>query len=257
MKWKTRSGAFFCCHRLDWGGGGALGHTWYLSVMLLGMTILAPVMLLDKKNKIMFVYAPVAASFCYAFLKARYGTLQAEVYFLAADGIGIRPNLLRGTGGLCIGIFLYFLSESFQKMKLEKLKNSKWIFRSAKLLEMFLCIICYGIIMQKQAFNYWDFITVLLFMPIVFCAVAFEYKIKNENVHKVTEYLGKLSLPLYLFQNTPAYIVRKMEPKAYGYQMKTLVFLSVLIILSVASVYFFEKLLPRLKVHVSKVWKDV
>lgn len=227
------------------GGGGAIGHTWYISVMLLGMTILVPILIFDKKNKIMFVYSPVIAAFCYAFLKTRYGTVQAEVYFLAADGIGIHPNLLRGIAGMCLGIFIYHISKLLKKVTVKR------IYWSMKILEILLIGVCYGIIMQRHAFDYWDFITILLLMMIVFIAVSFEYKVKREKIYKIINYLGKLSLPLYLFQSTPAYVIKNMEQQHIDYKIKMLIFMTFLISLSVISIFFIEKLLPYLmkKIH--------
>jgi len=226
---------------LVWGGlflsetglGTAIGATWYISAMLVGMLLLFPILSKTADNKwFSCVYAPVLASFIYAFLKARYGMLQAETYILAADaGVLVLPNLLRGLAGLMFGCFIYSMSELCKACSLQR-KKIYWL----KAVELLLLVLVFGGIMQWTSFSKWDFVEALCFIYILLMAASYPIEIKNAGVRRVVRYLGKLSLPMYLFQIVSAYVMRICD--TYGvnsYGVRTAIFWIVLIVLSVCS----------------------
>lgn len=242
--------------KVFWGGillseigiGRAIGHTWYISAMLIGMFILFPILSKTAHNKYFAcVYAPVISGFIYAYLKARYGMTQADTYAMTGDAVLIVfPNLMRALAGLMLGCFVYCVSEHY-RINFDGCKRKRVCL---KLLEFSLILVVFGGLMQKTSFSKWDFIEIFCFVVILFIAVSCPYEIKNKRVKGIVLYLGRLSLPMYLFQFIPGYILTILDVKGVqNYVFRTVIFWITLVLMSAISMYLTQKCAMRRRKH--------
>lgn len=87
-----------------------LGTSWYLSVMILSMTILYP-LILKYKTFFTRIVAPLIAAFVLGYLFMKYGDFRDPV----AMGYFFMKGTLRGFAELSLGIFCYEICEWLKK----------------------------------------------------------------------------------------------------------------------------------------------
>lgn len=224
-------------------GGVPILPSWYLSAMFIGMLLLYPLLALSKRNcYFTYVYGPFIACVFYVFLLKRYGTVQSETIYLAAENtLVILPNLMRAFAGLTLGACIRAWGEHSGEWKPVHVKIFKFV-------EILLLIIVFGVLMQLTSFTSWDFIYILFFVFIVFCATKFEYKTTNERLYRVVAYAAKLSLPIYLFQGVSAYLIMILNERGIqNHIITTGVFWLSLLFISNTSLWFVNKWKRSLK----------
>lgn len=215
--------------------GTAIGNTWYISAMLIGMLVLYPILSVTSENKFFScAYAPVFTCFIYAFLKTRYGMTQADTYVITGDAIiMVLPNLMRAIAGLMLGNFIYSISQ-YCPINITKRKRV-----CLKVIELSLMVVVFGVIMQKTAFSKWDFVEVLCFFFVLLIMARYPYEIEIKKLDQIVRYLGRLSLPMYLFQSVAGYCIEILD--AYGlknYVVRTMFFWTLLVGLAAMYLYF-------------------
>ena len=228
---------------MGFGGTPILPVGWYLSAMFIGMLLLYPLLALSKRNcYFTYVYGPFIACVFYVFLLKRYGTVQSETIYLAAENtLVILPNLMRAFAGLTLGACIRAWGEHSGEWKPVHVKIFKFV-------EILLLIIVFGVLMQLTSFTSWDFIYILFFVFIVFCATKFEYKTTNERLYRVVAYAAKLSLPIYLFQGVSAYLIMILNERGIqNHIITTGVFWLSLLFISNTSLWFVNKWKRSLK----------
>lgn len=242
--------------KIFWGGvflseigmGVAIGRTWYISAMLIGMFILFPVLSKTASNKFFAcVYAPVISCFIYAFLRARYGMTQADTYIMTGDAVFIvLPNLLRALAGLMLGCFVYCISEHYGICFNECKRKRVYL----KLLEFSSTLVVFGGLMQKTSWSKWDFVEIFCFAVILLIAVSCPYEIQNERVKGIIMYLGRLTLPMYLFQDVSGYVLKILDAEGVqNYVFRTVIYWTTLVIMSTISMHLAQKCVIRRRKH--------
>lgn len=163
---------------------------WYLSIMLVSLTILYP---LVKKYKENFVYlvCPTFIILGLGFLYHNYGTLNvANQYWF----YGFNPSIIRGLLDISIGMLLFIAHE-----KLKKVEYTKFFRIFITILgETLLLGILFLVQFIKNA-NRYDFIMLFILsfaILIITSEKTYDYKILS---NKFVYYLEKLSL--YVFIN--------------------------------------------------------
>lgn len=219
------------------GNSNITGHMWYISAMIIMMLVLYSVILADNKDVFPYVYAPIVALYGYTYLKLRYNSVQADTVLAFSDtGLLIHPNLIRAMAGLSSGCIIYKISKSISR-HIEKVTfKAKFVLKSIEVVFIGLCLL----IMQLKAFTKWDFIVILL----LFCVlcIAFGYNLKPNKWEKYIIYLGKISIPIYFFQNSAVYLINTLVD--FGLQsvyIRFAVFWGWLIGISSLSVFIIEK----------------
>lgn len=146
----------------------------------------------------------------------------------------ILPNLMRGLAGLMLGCFIYSISEIYELNDWYK-RKSIWIL---KIIEIFLLMFVFGWIMQKHAFSEWDFVEIICFVFLLLISTFFPMEFKNRKIGDLIKFLGKLSLPMYLFQSVPGYVMKIFDVNGMkDFKVRSFVFWSILIALSIMSLY--------------------
>ncbi|MCM1118683.1 MAG: acyltransferase [bacterium] len=236
--------------KIFWGGiflseigmGVAIGPTWYISAMLIGMFILFPILSKTANNRFFAcVYAPIISGLIYAFLKARYGMTQTDTYIMTADSVFIvLPSLMRGLAGLMLGCFIYCISDYYRLNFDGYGCKRKRTF--LKLLQFFLALVVFGGLMQKTCWSRWDFVEIFCFVIILLIAGICPYNIKHQGVKEIISYLGRLTLPMYLFQDVSGYIMKILDAKGvHSYLFRTVIFWITLVMMSVIGMYLTQR----------------
>ena len=168
--------------------------------------------------------------------------MQSETIYLAAENtLVILPNLMRAFAGLTLGACIRAWGEHSGERKPAHVKIFKFV-------EILLLIIVFGVLMQLTSFTSWDFIYILFFVFIVFCATKFEYKTTNERLYRVVAYAAKLSLPIYLLQNVSAYLIMILNERGIqNHIITTGVFWGSLLFVSIGSLWIVNKCKKPLK----------
>lgn len=162
---------------------------WYLSVMLICMCIIYP-MLRKWYETFSRVIAPLFAMLILGYVMHTYGRLVG-----VSTWVGITyKSMFRGFSEICLGIFCFEVCRYIQNSKIDTKKRVL-----LSLLEAVSWIGAFGIIMFT--FDYKSNIFALAFMAIgitcTFTGLTYGNDIFNK---KAINYLGKLSLPIYLIQ---------------------------------------------------------
>lgn len=189
---------------------------WYLSVMLIVMAIIYP---FAKKyyNNFVKIICPIGALLILGFLQARYHSLTGVWIW---TGICYK-SMLRGLAEIMLGMFLYEVGSSLSKKEITVNKK-----KLLTIIEVACYLACFVIIMFTFAKKYEIYIVLLLAVaiPLSFSSITYTEKIKGN----FFDYLGKLTLPLYLTQLATIGIV--------GYVFGNLSHVSQLLILFLLSI---------------------
>lgn len=164
------------------------GPAWYISSMLIAMAILFPI-LLKLKNWFLNIGALIVPLFCYIIIYQGRGTLNS-VSCIEFMPIGI----IRAIAGLCLGCFIYNLVERLQTSDIRLKKPGKvflW-FGEVALIALLL------VIMQFEGENSFDFISVVIVFFICFIVLSGLTGIKDVLPPKISSFLGRFSLWIYL-----------------------------------------------------------
>ncbi len=167
-----------------------VGVAWYISVMLAGMMILYPLIVKHKKNFILII-SPLIVLLLFGFMnKMDNGSYShSDIYYF-----GYLPkSLLSAIAGLSLGSLSFALTEKLNSIKFTRL---------AKVLLTLFYIACFTSTFfisclpnSHQKYDSFMIVTLFLGVSIAFSDIPITRKITD---NKLSFYLEKLSLPLYL-----------------------------------------------------------
>ncbi len=218
-----------------------VGNTWYLSVMIICMFLLYPLLLksYDTVSKVVF---PLIALFALGYLFETYHSIVAYEKWngLCYEGI------LRGLGEMALGASLCplsgYLTERFGWLLNSRKPGVKVFFTGVKLA-------CYGVVLVfawahvlKGSFNLQAFL---------FCAIGVLLSFSNAGYtipdSAFTRYLGRLSLPIYIFHGFIRWSCRDLlgTDPIPGWLFATLILMS--IVLSVLLMLFTDQVMKLLR----------
>lgn len=170
-----------------------VGGSWYLSAMIIAMLILYP-FAVKYKNVFTKVVCPIIALFLLGYIETSYGGLKSFGKWMGIT----RTGIIIAIAEIALGAFLYWVA-SFIKRKYED-SNHKKVFSIAVFFikwGAFLISFIYAMGVFDGFKDGFD-IHVLLFISI---GVTLSFSdvgiVIKEN--KISNYLGQLSLPIYIF----------------------------------------------------------
>lgn len=174
---------------------------WYLSVMLIGIFIIYPLL---RRNYDVFsnIVAPAAAVLILGYMFQSFGRLSSVKSW---EGLCYR-SMLRGFAELCLGVTGFAVCQRLKDMKLSVL---------GRLVFTLFELVCWGAAItmmmltlpRKYEFYMLSFIT--LGVICAFSKLSYGSKLFD---NKLSYFLGKLSLPIYLCQLIPITVI----PAYYG-----------------------------------------
>lgn len=169
---------------------GIFGITWYIIAMVISEVIMFPLLIKYKKD---FVYtiSPIIILILGSYLLVRFG------HFANPWGFGniFYRGLIRGIFEINLGVYLYLISEKFNKVKLTKLSKVLLL-----LFEIFGYASIFILVNLKNAHRRFDALMIIIISVCILLSTnknLYLYKFSN---NKVFSYLEKLSLPMYIYQ---------------------------------------------------------
>lgn len=173
---------------------GIDGAMWYLSAMLLGMAILYP-LLRTKRDLMTHLVCPLLALFLYGYLCQAEGHPRDPIVWLGLCYKG----LVRAIAGLCTGVVICMAVRRLKKLApagLTKLGNALAI--GIQLLCLILTI-RYMAEQEPSEYDYFYMFLLMLLVLISFSGFGLESVLGNsQRLHRLSAFLGKYSLSLYL-----------------------------------------------------------
>ncbi len=185
--------SFLLCRHLGIGRVRILGQLWYLSVMVMGLTILYP---LIKKYKDNFIYlvCPIFIIFGLAFIHHNYGTIDvANRYWFYA----FNPSIIRGLVDISIGMILFLLHERLKKVEYTRLFRIFLTILGEALLLGILFIIQF--ISHAKRYEFILLLIISIAILIICSEKTYDFKFLN---NKFVYYLEKLSLYVFINHTT-------------------------------------------------------
>lgn len=173
---------------------GIDGAMWYLSAMLLGMALLYP-LLRTKRDLMTHLVCPLLALFLYGYLCQAEGHPRDPIVWLGLCYKG----LVRAVAGLCTGVVICMAVRRIKKLApagLTKLGNALAI--GVQLLCLILTI-RYMAEQEPSEYDYFYMFLLMLLVLISFSGFGLESVMGNsQRLHRLSAFLGKYSLSLYL-----------------------------------------------------------
>lgn len=173
---------------------GIDGAMWYLSAMLLGMAFLYP-LLRTKRDLMTHLVCPLLALFLYGYLCQAEGHPRDPIVWLGLCYKG----LVRAVAGLCTGVVICMAVRRIKKLApagLTKLGNALAI--GTQLLCLILTI-RYMAEQEPSEYDYFYMFLLMLLVLISFSGFGLESVLGNsQRLHRLSAFLGKYSLSLYL-----------------------------------------------------------
>lgn len=163
---------------------------WYLSVMIISMFILYPMILKDRDTACKLLL-PIISLFLLGYLYKTYGFVSPFADWTGFCYVGI----LRGIAQIALGASLSVLSDWLIH------NQPRYLYSRSVFVRICLTLVklgCYGIVFLFAQGLPIENIHVLLFLSIgiLLSFSGIGYTIPD---HRITRYLGKISLPIYIF----------------------------------------------------------
>lgn len=202
---------------------GIDGAMWYLSAMLLGMAFLYP-LLRTKRDLMTHLVCPLLALFLYGYLCQAEGHPRDPIVWLGLCYKG----LVRAIAGLCTGVVICMAVRRIKKLApagLTKLGNALAI--GVQLLCLILAI-RYMAEQEPSEYDYFYMFLLMLLVLISFSGFGLESVLGNsQRLHRLSAFLGKYSLSLYLGHLYFAQHVNELLPKElYSGKIRMTVYLA-------------------------------
>lgn len=202
---------------------GIDGAMWYLSAMLLGMAILYP-LLRTKRDLMTHLVCPLLALFLYGYLCQAEGHPRDPIVWLGLCYKG----LVRAIAGLCTGVVICMAVRRLKKLApagLTKLGNALAI--GTQLLCLILTI-RYMAEQEPSEYDYFYMFLLMLLVLISFSGFGLESVLGNsQRLHRLSAFLGKYSLSLYLGHLYFAQHVNELLPEElYSGKIRMTVYLA-------------------------------
>lgn len=188
-----------------------VGNTWYLSAMMISIVILYPLLLKARTlcSKIVF---PLFSMFILNYLYQKNGSICATFEW---NGF-FYQGLLRSIAEIALGTSIYSLQESLQKPRASAGRHQSEQNQTGEnslVKKLFLSVVkfgSYGLVILyasgKQFGGKWSlhaFLFLMLAVTMSFSSLG--YTIKDS---RLTRYLGKISLPIFVFHGFLRYVAR-------------------------------------------------
>lgn len=181
-----------------------VANSWYLSAMVIALFILYPILLkkFELSSKVIF---PIITTFLLAYLYKTQNSICATFEWNGFFYTGLLRAIAEIALGASLFSFVEFLTTKF-----------KWLFGSkkavAKLFLTAIKVLCYGItIIHAYGFTFGGAFSIhALFYLAIAVSLSFAeggYMIPD---NKITRYLGKISLPIYIFHGIFRYVARTL-----------------------------------------------
>ena len=202
---------------------GIDGAMWYLSAMLLGMAFLYP-LLRTKRDLMTHLVCPLLALFLYGYLCQAEGHPRDPIVWLGLCYKG----LVRAIAGLCTGVVICMAVRRIKKHApagLTKLGNALAI--GIQLLCLILTI-RYMAEQEPSEYDYFYIFLLMLLVLISFSGFGLESVLGNsQRLHRLSAFLGKYSLSLYLGHLYFAQHVNELLPEElYSGKIRMTVYLA-------------------------------
>lgn len=202
---------------------GIDGAMWYLSAMLLGMAFLYP-LLRTKRDLMTHLVCPLFALFLYGYLCQAEGHPRDPIVWLGLCYKG----LVRAIAGLCTGVVICMAVHRLKKLApagLTKLGNALAI--GVQLLCLILTI-RYMAEQEPSEYDYFYMFLLMLLVLISFSGFGLESVLGNsQRLHRLSAFLGKYSLSLYLGHLYFAQHVNELLPEElYSGKIRMTVYLA-------------------------------
>ena len=171
-----------------------VGSTWFLSVMLLCMIILYPLLLksYDFSSRVLF---PLLSLFLLGYLCHNYGSV---VEFESWNGFCLE-GIVRGIGEISGGATIFsvveFLKESNADNPGVKRKSREGLVTVLKV-TCYIVVFAFAITGSKARYNYTLHAYLFCVLGIIASFLDAGFRIKDS---AVTRYLGRISVPIYIF----------------------------------------------------------
>lgn len=228
-----------------WGGYSGYnvnGPTWYISAMMLSMLILYPIAC-AKKRDFSTIIAPLIVIFLYGYIIRTHGNYSV---IEPKEGGFIYYGLLRGLAGISLGCISYQFASKLSEY--DYTECGELVLAIVEIGSYFLAI--YG--MRTQSLFRAD-ITVVFFIFIA-VTISFSQKSKTAELFKRQHnWLGKLSLCIYLSDAPARYLISLLMPDKGHYDRLIPSFIAI----AVVTVYvlitgkLFQKIARHIKVFIS------
>ena len=172
---------------LSAAGFGVTNEIWYLSAMIIIMLAFYP-LLIKFFNSFVRIVAPLIAIFVLGYLSNAFTSLLDPSYFTGL----LYKGMIRAIGEIALGVAIFPLIQALSKPSLTK--------RAKTLVTVgaFLSIIFAYLIIQFRSDKKLDFLCLLFITTGVILTFSHQGILADKFDNKVSFWLGKISLPLYL-----------------------------------------------------------
>lgn len=199
---------------------------WYISVMMICIAIIYP---LCKKYYKTFVtlVAPLVAILILGYLGYNYSSLTGVTVWVGFTYKG----MLRGLAEILLGTTAYYIANKLSELKLKKIKKVfLTLFEALTYLGVLIIVMC----TFKSEYEFTALILLFIGITLTYSQITYSKNIFNNNLFN---YLGKLSLPIYLTQ-LPAITLANRYFKAFGIMTR----ISIILILTFIFAIIIKKL---------------
>lgn len=211
-------------------GGGVNPASWYVSVLMVGGGILYAVLHWNKKVALSIVF-PLLVLFSYTYLMGFGGSLEQ----FANDGF-ISQSLLRGMGGMALGVVLAALKERYS----ESLAKKRMVLDVACLLAV--VVVCIVLFSAKH----YDRFALLAFSVLIISCFVPSTLINRIFKSTVWAKLGGITFEMLLVHCPIIWVVnnltRSIKLSPYGIVALALVYIVIVLICSFALKYIGNRL---------------
>lgn len=212
-----RSPSLLFLQRTGIGNEGFITVGWYLGSMFFAIAVIYP-FLLKFYDSVSLIAAPLISSMLIGFFIHKYGYMPQ-----AAFGMFMHHSNLRAIAMILLGVFSYRVCIYIKNMEL-----SKWKRVVLAITENVCWIISIFYLFSNAPMKYEGHITYLLALAI---AISFSRDMSNKLYNnRFVEYLGRISLPIYLSQTLPRMIVYFHFSKSPDYVKVMIVVLGSIVI---------------------------
>lgn len=175
---------FFLIQWTPLGGEVLISADWYVPAVFWGGLVF--VILLAFTGKIGgLLIAPITSFFIYRYYFLLIGKIDIIVY---------HHCILRGIAGIGLGVFIYFLC-----LSLEKIKFPQWL-STLSLSFSNVALLCVFIYTLHGHRSRWDFFVIAVYAISIFIMMKADIPKFSKNIEKCFSLLGKVTYPVYIFQ---------------------------------------------------------
>lgn len=202
---------------------GIDGAMWYLSAMLLGMAILYP-LLRTKRDLMTHLVCPLLALFLYGYLCQAEGHPRDPIVWLGLCYKG----LVRAIAGLCTGVVICMAVRRLKRFSPSGLTKTGNALAIGVQLLCLLLAIRYMAEQEPSEYDYFYMFLLMLLVLLSFAGFGLESVLGNsQRLHRLSAFLGKYSLSLYLGHLYFAQHVNELLPEElYSGKIRMTVYLA-------------------------------